>query len=289
MSDGAPPRPLELTRLAAEHLAGRGIEDPRLDAELLLAHVLGLRRLDLYLQFERPLEPAEVDAYREAVRRRASREPLQYITGEAAFRELTLHVDPRVLVPRPETEILVGEVLSWVADRGGSCVALDLGTGSGAIALSLLAEGPFERVVATDVSAGALDVAGANARRLELDDRLELRLGPLWEPIGDGERFDVIVANPPYVADAERESLMPEVGEHEPGEALFAGPDGLAVIRAIAAGSPPRLAAGGLLALEVGLGQAPAVADLLGAAGYAEVRMVKDLTGRERVVRGARR
>src|SRR5690606_29210919 len=126
----------------------RGLENARLEAELLLAHALGVRRLDLYLQFERPLTDAEVERFRELVRRRLRREPLQYILGEVQFRELELHVDPRVLIPRPETEVLVGEVLEWAASRGEALTAVDIGTGSGAIALSLLREGPFERVVA---------------------------------------------------------------------------------------------------------------------------------------------
>ncbi|MFP4624287.1 MAG: peptide chain release factor N(5)-glutamine methyltransferase [Gemmatimonadota bacterium] len=279
-----PPRPLELTRLAAEHLAGKGVEDARLDAELLLAHVLGVRRLDLYLQFERPLEPDEVEAYRAVVRRRAAREPLQYITGEAHFRELTLRVDPRVLIPRPETEVLVGAVLEWASARGVGGVALDLGTGSGAIALSLLTEGPFERVVATDVSDGALELAGQNAARAGVAARLELRPGPLYEPIGGGEEYDVIVANPPYVPDSERDGLMAEVRDHEPEVALFAGPRGLDVIEGIVQGAPAHLVEGGLVALEVGLGQASAVATLMRSGGFAEPRILKDLTGRERMV-----
>ncbi|MFW6330916.1 MAG: peptide chain release factor N(5)-glutamine methyltransferase [Gemmatimonadota bacterium] len=279
-----PPRPLELTRLAAEHLAGKGVEDARLDAELLLAHVLGVRRLDLYLQFERPLEPDEVEAYRAVVRRRAAREPLQYITGEAHFRELTLRVDPRVLIPRPETEVLVGAVLEWASARGVGGVALDLGTGSGAIALSLLTEGPFERVVATDVSDGALELAGQNAARAGVAARLELRPGPLWDPIGGGEEYDVIVANPPYVPDSERDGLMAEVRDHEPEVALFAGPRGLDVIEGIVQGAPAHLVEGGLVALEVGLGQASAVATLMRSGGFAEPRILKDLTGRERMV-----
>lgn len=283
-----PPRPLELTRLAAEHLAEKGIEEARLEAELLLAHVLGIRRLDLYLQFERPLEPVEVGAYREALRRRADREPLQYITGEAGFRELTLAVDPRVLIPRPETEVLVGAVLDFDFDfegeGQGQGVVLDIGTGSGAIILSLLHEGPFERGVATDTSVEALEVAAANVERLGLGDRLQLRAGSLWEPIGDGEVFRVIVSNPPYVADGERDGLMPEVRDHEPAGALFAGPDGLDVIRDLVAGAPDHLAAGGLLAVEVGLGQADAVAALFREAGFRAPRVVTDLTGRERIV-----
>jgi release factor glutamine methyltransferase len=304
VSTGAPPRPLELTRLAGEHLAAKGVADARLDAELLLAHVLGLRRLDLYLQFERPLEPDDVAAYREAVRRRARREPLQYITGEAAFRELVLRVDPRVLIPRPETEVLVGEVLAAdvvartdaaagvaanpadAAEAGGGIAlsALDIGTGSGAIALSLLREGPFRRVVATDVSSGALEVAASNAAALGLAERLELRRGSVWEPIGDGERFHVIVANPPYVMESERAALMPEVRDHEPAGALFGGVDGLEVIREIVAGAPSRLYAGGLVALEVGPAQARAVAELMGGAGLSGARLVADLAGRDRIV-----
>jgi release factor glutamine methyltransferase len=278
------PRPLELARLAAEHLSSKGVEDGRLEAELLLAHVLGLRRLDLYLQFERPLDEAEVAAYREVIRRRARREPLQYITGEAAFRELVLAVDRRVLIPRPETEVLVGQVLEHARTGAEGLLALDIGTGSGAIALSLLREGPFARVVATDVSPGALEVAAANAATLGLEERLELRLGALWEPIGDGERFDVIVANPPYVRDADRSTLSPEVRDHEPEQALFAGQDGLDVLRQIVAGAGKRLRAGGLLALEVGVDQGAPVAELASAAGLAEPRVVADLAGRDRIV-----
>lgn len=286
----APPRPLELTRLAAEHLAERGVEDPRLEAELLLAHVLRVRRLDLYLQFERPLEPSEVEAYREALRRRGRREPLQYITGEAPFRELVLSVDARVLIPRPETEVLVGEVLRWALERHGDAgappvlEALDVGTGSGAIALSLLQEGPFTRVVATDRSADALAVARENARRAGLSTRLELREGSLWEPIGGAERYDVIVANPPYVAESEREALMPEVRDHEPADALFGGADGLELIRSIVAGAPDHLSAGGLLALEIGFAQADATMTLMREAGFSDPRVIRDLAGRERVV-----
>jgi release factor glutamine methyltransferase len=290
VSVDAVPRPLDLTRLAAEYLAGKGVTDARLDAELLLAHVLGVRRLDLYLQFERPLTPEEVAAYRTAIQRRSRREPLQYITGEAAFRELVLSVDPRVLIPRPETEVLVGAVLEHVAGsdpKEGGLVGLDIGTGSGAIALSLLREGPFSKVVATDISEAALTVAAANAAALDLADGLELRHGPVWSPIGDAERFQVIVANPPYIMESERAALMPEVRDHEPLAALFGGADGLEVVREIVAGAAPHLAPGGILALEVGLGQAAAVGRLAEAAGLRS-SIVRDLTGRERVVLAGR-
>jgi release factor glutamine methyltransferase len=287
VSAAATPRPLDLARLAAEHLSAKGVADGRLDAELLLAHVLGVRRLDLYLRFEQPLTDDEVTAYREAVRRRAKREPLQYITGEAAFRELVLKVDSRALIPRPETEVLVGEALAWAAAHAparGGLTALDVGTGSGAIALSLLREGTFERVVATDISAGALELAAENAAMLGLGERLELRSGSLWAAVGGAERFHVIVANPPYVMESERAGLMPEVLHHEPEGALFAGADGLEVARELVAGAPSRLWPGGLLALEVAPDQAAAVAELMAAAGLEAARVVQDLAGRQRVV-----
>ncbi|MEJ2216623.1 MAG: peptide chain release factor N(5)-glutamine methyltransferase [Gemmatimonadota bacterium] len=303
-------RPLDLVVLAAERLGREHIENARLEAELLLAHVLGLRRIDLYLQFERPLTPEEVGRYREALRRRLRREPLQYITGHAAFRELDREVDRRVLIPRPETELLVGVVLDWAhhvvdasgpegdstegtvggggaaggGEGGGGLSALDLGTGSGAIALSLLHEGPFGRVLATDVSADALDVARSNAIRLGLAERLDLRQGDVWQAVGD-ERFDVVVSNPPYVADAERASLMPEVRDWEPASALFSEGDPLAMTRRIVDGTPAHLRSRGLLALEVAAGRMDGVRSLIEAAGAFEaVRVVRDHGGHERVV-----
>src|SRR5690606_31703477 len=198
-----------------------------------------------------------------AIARRLAGEPVQYITGEAAFREIELRVDRRVLIPRPETEVLVGEVLKWAGARAEAArrrlTAADIGTGSGAIALSLLKEGPFERVVATDVSAEALELAGENAARLGLEAGLELRQGALLAPLR-AERFDVVVSNPPYVADADRGALPPDVRDWEPAGALFAGPTGLEVLAALVEGAPRHIEPGGLLALEVGAGQAAEVA-----------------------------
>jgi release factor glutamine methyltransferase len=255
----------------------------------MLAAVLGLKRLDLYLQYDRPINEQELERFRAFVRRRLKREPLQYVLGHAAFRRLELQVDRRVLIPRPETEVLVGEVIDWLKktgrlEAGQRGVVLDLGTGSGAIALSVAQE-TGARVVATDASADALAVACANARRLGLESELELRAGSLWEPIRSDERFVAIVSNPPYVADADRASHMPEVRDWEPESALFAGPDGLDVIRAIVAQAPAHLEAGGLLALEVGADQAAAVSELCARQGdYHSIRIRKDLAGRERVV-----
>jgi len=273
-------------RWSGEYLESKGVARGRLDAEHLLAHAVGVPRLQLYLQFDRPLRPEELDRFRPLLRRRAEREPLQYILGRAAFRELELTVDPRVLVPRPETEVLVEEVLAWAAARSrDDLTAVDLGTGSGAIALSLLHEGPFVRVVATDASEDALAVAALNARTAGLEERLELRRGSLFEPLGRGERFDVVVSNPPYVAEAEASGLEPEVGVWEPAQALFGGVDGLEVLRAIVGGAGPCLRPGGLLALEVGAGQAGLVVTAVEGGGeYDDVSVRRDLAGRQRVV-----
>jgi release factor glutamine methyltransferase len=287
---------LRMILWSAEYLAGKGVDRARLDAEHLLAHALGLKRLDLYLQHDRPLEPAELDTFRPMLKRRAAREPLQYVLGHQPFRELDLAVDRRVLIPRPETEVLVGAVLEWAAGAaaGGSAGerldALDVGTGSGAIALSLATEGPFERVVATDLSGAALEVAAANRAAAGLDERVELRQGGDFGCIREDERFDVIVSNPPYVAQPEAEGLEPEVVAWEPAGALFAGPDGLDVIRRLIDGAPRHLREGGLLALEVGADQPEAVAELLGQRGaFEEVVVRADLTGRGRVVLATRR
>jgi release factor glutamine methyltransferase len=276
---------LELTRKAAAVFEARGFENPRLQAELLLAGVLGMRRLDLYLQHDRPVGPAELELFRAAVRRRLRHEPLQYIQGQAAFRQLELAVDARVLIPRPETEVLVDAVLRWSAARPAGGSVLDVGTGSGAIALSLAVEGRFARVVATDVSAAALEVAAANARRSGLAELVEFRTGSIFGPLAAGERFDVIVSNPPYVAERDRDALAAEVAQYEPAAALFGGADGLEVIAQLVEQAAAHLVPGGLLALEVGLGQSDAVMDRLSVAGsYAAVRVVPDLTGRPRIV-----
>jgi release factor glutamine methyltransferase len=278
-------RVLEVSRKAAVVFEERGFEQARLESELLLAGVLGLKRLDLYLQHDRPLTPDELERYRSAVRRRLKHEPVQYILGVAAFRHLELRVDRRVLIPRPETELLVGAVLDWSKSRVGRGVVLDIGTGSGAIALSLAGEGGYERIVATDVSCDALDVARANASRLGFGDRIEFREGSLFDVVGDGECFDVIVSNPPYVAESERAALSADVVEHEPATALFAGGDGLDVIERIVDGAASRLRAGGLLALEIGIDQSAAVLERIVRTGaYAGAQVRQDLTGRERMV-----
>lgn len=279
---------VELLRWTAEYLGGKGFHNARLNGELLLAGTLGLRRLDLYLQHDRPLAPDELAAFKARLLRRAKREPLQYIDGVAAFRDLTLTVDRRVLIPRPETERLVQAVLDWAAGREGLS-AVDVGTGSGAIALALATEGPFARVVGTDVSEDALSVARANHAAAAPGAPVTLLRGDLLDPVA-GEAFDVVVSNPPYVGEDERATLDPEVREWEPAGALFAGPDGLDVVRRLVPAAARTLRPGGLLALEVGAAQTERVAALVRETGaFAPARVLRDLAGRPRIVAAERR
>ena len=272
-----------MIRWTAEYLGGKGFHNARLNAELLLAGELGLGRLDLYLQFDRPLAPDELAGFKARLRRRARREPLQYIDGTAPFRDLLLRVDPRVLIPRPETEVLVQEVLDWARGRD-ALAAVDVGTGSGAIALALATEGPFARVVATDVSDEALAAARENREAAAPGAPVEFRAGDLLAPVR-GDVFDVVVSNPPYVGEEERASLDPEVRDWEPAGALFAGPGGLDALRRLVADAPAVLRPGGLLALEIGAAQGAAVTELIrGTGAFAPARVRPDLAGRDRVV-----
>ncbi len=274
---------LEMLRWTTDYLARKGFGDSRLEAELLLSGALELKRLDLYLQFDRPLRPDEIGEFKARLLRRARGEPLQYIAGHAHFRGLRLAVDRRVLIPRPETEVLVGEVLRWSEGRAGLAAA-DVGTGSGAIALSLAAEGPFDRVVASDVSADALEVARANHRVAAPGTPVEFRLGGGYVPLA-GERFDVVISNPPYVGERERDGLDRQVRDWEPAAALFSGLEGLDLIRELVRDAPSHLRSGGLLALEIGETQAVAVSQLVRASGeFAEPIVRADLAGRDRIV-----
>lgn len=290
--DGAAWTVLHLVRWSAGWLEGRGVRNARLEVEHLLADTLGTDRLQLYLDFERPLGAEELAAFRPRLRERARRRPLQYILGRTDFRELTLRTDPRALIPRPETEELVDRLLTWARRTGREGLrALDIGTGTGAIALSLLREGPFERVVATDLSTEALDLAAENAHLHGLSERVEFRAGDRWAPLASGERFDLVVSNPPYVSEADWAGLEPEVREWEPRAALVAGDEGRGVALDLIAGAPAHLEAGGLLAMEIGSGQGARLAEAIRAAGAYEedVRVERDLARRERFVFATRR
>jgi release factor glutamine methyltransferase len=267
---------------AVDGLRAAGVEDPRLDAELLLAEATGWSRATLVADPGAEVSPAAGRRFGELVRRRLRREPVAYILGRKGFRDLELAVDRRVLVPRPETELLVE--LALEAEPGS---VLDVGTGSGAIAVAVADELPACAVTATDTSPGALEVARGNAERLGLAERVRFSEGTLPE----GETFDLVLANLPYVAERDWPSLQPEVTQWEPREALLAGPDGLDVYRAFipeCAGHLHRYAEQmtGALAVEVGEGQAPAVAELMRGAGFGEIEARRDLAGIERVVVG---
>ncbi|MDT8369991.1 MAG: peptide chain release factor N(5)-glutamine methyltransferase [Longimicrobiales bacterium] len=279
---------LRMIRWSTDYLEAKGVEGARLDAEHLLAHALDLGRLQLYLQYDRPLIPEELDRYRPLLRRRAAREPLQHIIGRTGFRELDLRTDARALVPRPETELLVQIVLDWARGRG-ALVAADLGTGSGCIALALATEGPFERVWGIDISTEALSLARENAAEHDPEERVVWREGGGLDAIA-GEEVDVVVSNPPYIAPAEADQLAPEVRDHEPAVALFAGDEGREVLHELVREAPSVLRGGGLLAVEVGLGQARHLRDTLLAHGaWEEVEIHKDYPGRERFVTAIRR
>jgi release factor glutamine methyltransferase len=262
-------------------ITAAGCETPRLDAEVLLADALGVARERLLIDRELTVSGQAVRAFQNAVRRRAvEREPVAYITGRRGFRRLELSVDRRALIPRPESELLVESALTLAQ---GARV-LDVGTGSGAIALALKHERPDLNVSASDVSDDALDLARANAVRLGLDVAF-VRADLL---AGVADEFDAVLANLPYVAEHERRTLAPEIVRHEPAGALFAGVDGLDAIRALTAqlASRERVA---FVALELGEGQAASVAELLGEARFARVERLSDLAGIERVVTGVRR
>jgi release factor glutamine methyltransferase len=262
-------------------IAAAGCDTPRLDAEVLFAHVLGVSRERLLTDRDLTVSGPAVRACQDAVRRRAvQREPVAYITGRRGFRRLELAVDRRALIPRPETESLVELALERLP-RGAR--VLDVGTGSGAVALALADERPDLLVSGSDVSADALALARANGERLGL--HVDWLRADLLDGVPD--RFDATLSNPPYVAEAERASLAPEILRHEPPDALFAGPDGLDAIRAllVQAASRERVK---LIALEIGAGQADAVGELMCSAGFADVRRERDLAGIERVIVGTR-
>ena len=276
---------LDLLRWTTEHFQSRGLEGARLDAECLLAHALSTERLQLYLDFDKPVLSDERARFRELVKRRADeRVPVALLTGRREFWSLPLRVTPDVLVPRPETETLVEVALRLQPEPDSAARFLDLGTGCGAIALALAKERPEADVTATDISGAALAVARQNAAELGFEDRIRFLPGDAFEPV-QGERFDLIVSNPPYLAQSEAPALAPELS-HEPGEALFAAGEGLALLQRIADEAPGFLAAGGALAVEVAPQQASEMTEWLVSAGFARTESHCDLAGRIRVVSG---
>lgn len=263
---------LEVLRGAETYLAERGVENPRLNAEHLLAHALGLKRMELYLQFDRQLAESERAPLRDTVKRRGAREPLQHILGTAEFHGRTFACDKRALIPRPETEQLVEIALEIVKGKTSPKI-LDTGTGSGVIALTLALELPGAEVHASDLSADAMVLAAENAALHGLADRVHFHTADLLP--SDGTNFDLIVANLPYIPSAEIASLTPEV-RHDPLSALDGGADGLDIIRRLVRSAPDRLAPGGALLLEIGAGQADAVKTLLADSKFRDISVRSD-------------
>jgi release factor glutamine methyltransferase len=266
----------------AGDLAALGIATARLDAELLLSHALGCDRVRLYMDLTRPLDEAELTAIRELVKRRRKREPVAYILGHKEFYRRRFAVTKDVLVPRPETEVLVDRALEVLGASAGA--ALDLCTGSGVVAITLALERPELRVDATDLSEAALAVARRNAEALEATPRVRFFAGDLFGALPERIKYALITANPPYVADAVLSSLAPEITEHEPRVALAGGTDGLAVITRLCEQAPDWLLPGGVLLFELGFDQGPRVLELLQRdSRWQHVRLHQDLAGVDRI------
>lgn len=274
---------LEVIKKTTDYFAERGMESPRLEAELIVGHALGLKRMQLYLQFERELAEPELERVRPLVRRRGKREPWQHIVGEVEWAGLKVKTDRRALIPRPETEYLMAELLParCGAEPGAG---LDLGTGTGAIALAMAVRWTGMKVTGVDRSGEALGLARENAILNGLEGRVEWRESDWFAGLPGEGRFDLIVSNPPYLAEEETAAAMPEVKDFEPREALTAGEAGLADLKVIVKESGRFLNAGGLLALETGIAHHAALGALLAEAGFGRVESVKDLTGRDRFV-----
>jgi release factor glutamine methyltransferase len=278
---------LRVLQWAAGYLKAREVESPRAAAEILLAHVLRVQRLELYLRHDQPLVPAELSKFKDAIRRRLRHEPVAYIVGRKGFWTLDLRVTPEVLIPRPETELLVEQALAVLKARPGQAGArvLELGIGSGAVVIALATEANQNRLFGCDISPGAVVLAQANAIASGVSERVRFWAADWFEGVKPGCRFDLIVSNPPYVRSAEIGTLQPEISGHEPRLALDGGPDGLQSYRAILSAAPGYLAPGGSLVLEIGSGQCRAIRQLAEeSGGYGDFDSRRDYAGHDRVI-----
>jgi release factor glutamine methyltransferase len=278
---------LEGIQKSADFLQKKGVDSPRLHAELLLAHVLKLPRMKLYLNFERALTDPETDSLRELVRRRGTREPLQHIVGSTSFCGVEIAVNRHVLIPRPETELLAEEAWKWLSAVSHQPLALDFGTGSGCIAIAVAAKVPSVKIYALDVSEEALELAKQNAERNKVSDRITFLLGNGFEALklaADLPRFDLIVSNPPYIPTAEIETLDPEVRDFDPRGALDGGADGLEFYRELAAEAGAFLNPGGKVMLEFGDGQADAISRIFEEQKWIVEAIREDYTQRQRIL-----
>jgi release factor glutamine methyltransferase len=274
---------LDIIRKSTEFLAGKGVESPRLQSELLVGHALGLQRMQLYVQFERLLTEPELESIRPLLRRRGQGEPLQYITGWTEFHGLRLKVDRRALIPRPETELMIERIVERLATPPARI--LDLGTGSGAIALALAKQYPEAVVMAVDRSEEALELARENAAQTGMNGRVEFIRSDWFAAVPAGARFDLIVSNPPYLSAEETAATAVEVRNFEPVSALTSGgPDGSQDLERIIAVAKDHLLPGGWLVLETGISQHPGLLARTREAGLVAAESLRDLTGRDRFV-----
>ncbi|MHC4440368.1 MAG: peptide chain release factor N(5)-glutamine methyltransferase [Planctomycetota bacterium] len=277
----------KLLNWVTEYLSNKGIEYPRLNAELLLSHVIALKRIELYTQFDKQVPKHQLDQLHELVKRAGLHEPVAYLTGKTEFYSLELDISSDCLIPRPETELLVQRAIEFLRTRSGIQYVCDLCTGSGCIAVTIAKNFPEARVTATDISAAALEVAAQNVEKHQLNKQVRLLCGDLFEPIIqhlDVKQFDLIVCNPPYVSTAEYEKLDKNVKDYEPASALLAGADGLDVYYRIIEKVDEFLKPGASLMLEIGYAQGPAVRKLLEQTGaFAEIKIEKDYHNNDRI------
>jgi release factor glutamine methyltransferase len=279
----------KLLNWVTEFLTGKGIDSPRLSAELLLSHVVGLKRIELYTQFDKPVAKQQLDMLHDLVKRAGQNEPIAYLVGRTEFYSLELNITTDCMIPRPETELLVARAIEFLRTRRtGTQFVCDLCTGSGCIAVAIAGNYPNARIIATDICDAALAIAAGNVEKYQLGDRITLLCGDLFDPIISGldvNEFDLIVCNPPYVSDAEYEKLDRNVKDYEPKIALFAGVDGLDIYRRIIEKAEQFLKPGAALMLEIGYAQGRAVKELLEQTGvFAEIKIEKDFHNNDRIV-----
>jgi release factor glutamine methyltransferase len=283
----------KLLNWTTEYFTEKGIDSPRLSAELLLSHVLEMQRIELYTQFDKPVAKDQLNILHDLVKRAGQHEPIAYLTGRTEFYSLRLEVCPDCMIPRPETELLVERAIEFLRDRAGPQFFCDLCTGCGCIAVAIAKNYPGAKIIATDICDAALNVAAKNIEKYNLQDRITLLSGDLFEPLLphlDVDKFDLIVCNPPYVSAAEYEKLEKNVKDYEPKLALFAGEDGLDVYRRIIKEAGRFLKSDAALMLEIGYTQGKAVKELLEKSGaFAEVKIEKDFHDNDRIVTAFRK